>query len=55
MYDPRPVQLTWIHATCIRMAVGGAVFDRYVAVLEQVEAEDVGKDWAHRFVFRLFE
>jgi RNAse (barnase) inhibitor barstar len=53
--DPRPLQLTWIHAACIRMAVGAAIFDKYVAVLEQVEAQDAGKEWSHRFVFRLFD
>ena len=53
--DPRPVQLTWIHASTIRMALGTAAFDRFVAVLEAVEAEDMGKEWSRRFVFRLFD
>jgi RNAse (barnase) inhibitor barstar len=53
--DPRPVELVWIHAPCIRMAVGTAMFDKFVAMLEQVEAHDAGKDWSQRFVFRLFD
>ena len=53
--DPRPLQLTWIHAATIRMAVGATVFEKYMAVLEQIEAEDAGKEWNQRFVFRLFE
>ena len=53
--DPRPLQLTWIHAATIRMAVGTATFERYVAVLEQIEVADAGREWNQRFVFRLFE
>ena len=53
--EPRPLQLTWIHPCSIRMAVGIATFDKYVAVLEQIEAEDAGREWAERFVFRLFD
>jgi RNAse (barnase) inhibitor barstar len=53
--DPRPLQLTWIHAASIRMAVGTAPYQEFVAVLEQIEAEDVGKHWLERFVFRLFD
>lgn len=53
--DPRPLQLTWIHADSIRLALGSGTFDKYVAVLEQIEAQDAAKDWAQRFVFRLFD
>ena len=53
--DPRPVQLTWIHASTIRLALGRAAFDEFVAVLEGVEAQDEGKSWPERFVFRLFD
>ncbi len=53
--DPRPLQLTWIHAACIRLALGRALFDRFVAVLEEIEAQDDGEEWAKRFVFRLFD
>lgn len=53
--DPRPLLLTWIHASSIRMAVGATTFDEYVAVLEQVEAQEAGKKWSQRFVFLLFD
>ena len=53
--DPRPLQLTWIHAAAIRLAVGTARFETSVAALEQIEAADAGKEWNQRFVFRLFE
>ena len=53
--DPRPLQLTWIHAACIRLALGRALFDTFVALLEEIEAQDDGKEWAKRFVFRLFD
>lgn len=53
--DPRPVQLTWIHAPTIRMAIGTAAFDELVAALERIEAQDEGKDWPRRFVFRVLD
>ena len=53
--DPRPVQLTWIYATTIRLALGRAAFDAFVSVLEEIEARDEGKSWSERFVFRLFD
>ena len=53
--DPRPLQLTWIHAASLRLALGRPAFDAFVAVLEELEAQDDGKDWAQRFVFRLFD
>jgi RNAse (barnase) inhibitor barstar len=53
--DPRPVELVWIHAECIRLALGTAVFSRFVAALEQIEAEDEGREWSRRFVFRMFD
>jgi RNAse (barnase) inhibitor barstar len=52
--DPRPVELVWICAESIRMALGTAVFDTFVATLEQIAADDEGRDWPERFVFRLF-
>jgi RNAse (barnase) inhibitor barstar len=53
--DPRPLQLTWISASSFRLALGRAVFDEFVAVLERIQAQDAGKDWAERFVFRVFD
>jgi RNAse (barnase) inhibitor barstar len=53
--DPRPVQLTWIHTGTIRMALGRARFDQFVAVLRTIEALDADKNWDDRFVFRLFD
>ena len=53
--DPRPVQLTWIHTSTIRMAIGTATFDELVGALKRIEAQDEGKDWPQRFVFRLFD
>ena len=53
--DPRPLELVWIHAQSIRMALGTALFHRFVAVLEEVAADDAGRDWPTRFVFRLFD
>ena len=53
--DPRPVELVWIHAESIRMAVGTAAFDNLVSALEEVAADDSGRDWPERFVFRLFD
>jgi hypothetical protein len=37
------------------LALGAGAYDAFVAMLEQVEAADAGRDWPHRFVFRLFE
>ncbi len=53
--DPRPLQLTWIHASSLRLALGRAAYDAFVAALEEVEAQDYGKEWAQRFVFLLFD
>lgn len=53
--DPRPLLLTWIHASAIRMALGTRAYSRLVGMLEAVEAADVDKCWAERFVFRLFD
>ena len=53
--DPRPVQLTWINGSALRMVLGNARFGEFVALLERIEAGDEGKNWAERFVFRLFE
>jgi RNAse (barnase) inhibitor barstar len=53
--DPRPLQLVWTYAGVIRLALGVPPFDAFVALLEQVEADDAGKDWKQRFVFRLFD
>jgi RNAse (barnase) inhibitor barstar len=53
--DPRPLLLTWIHSGSIRLALGSAVFERYVGMLEQVAVADEGQDWNRRFVFRLLE
>ena len=53
--DPRPLELVWIHAECMRLALGTALFDRFVTVLEEVAADDAGRDWPSRFVFRLFD
>jgi RNAse (barnase) inhibitor barstar len=53
--DPRPLQLTLIHASMIRMALGRAAFDATVAVLEAIEAADERKPWDERFVLRLFD
>ncbi|AGZ40052.1 barstar family protein [Actinoplanes friuliensis] len=53
--DPRPVQLVWIHAEAVRLALGAALFDSYVAVLEAIAAQDEERDWNDRFVFRLLD
>jgi RNAse (barnase) inhibitor barstar len=53
--DPRPVQLTWSHAAAIRLALGRATFDRFVAVLRAIEAQDAGRSWNERFVFHLLD
>ncbi|GAA0476901.1 hypothetical protein Ade02nite_43480 [Paractinoplanes deccanensis] len=53
--DPRPLELTWIHASVIRLALGNAAFRAYLDVFEAVEQADGGKPWDERFVFRLLE
>ena len=53
--DPRPLQLVWIHAGSLRMALGVSRFDEYIAALERMEAEDAARGWNERFVFRVFE
>lgn len=53
--DPRPVQLTWAHGPALRLALGPSRYAGFVAMLETVEEEDAGKDWAQRFVFRLLD
>jgi hypothetical protein len=53
--DPRPLQLTWIHAAALRMALGTAMYATFVSTLEGVAAADEGKDWSERFVFRIFD
>ena len=53
--DPRPLQLTWTHAACLRLALSRAAYDAFVGVFEEVEARDDGKLWGQRFVFRLFD
>jgi ribonuclease inhibitor len=53
--DPRPLELVWTYAESIRMAVGTAAFDKLVAMLLKVAAEDDGAGWTRRFVFRLFD
>ena len=53
--DPRPVQLTCINGSALRMVLGNARFGEFVALLERIEAWDEGKEWSRRFVFRLFE
>jgi H+/gluconate symporter-like permease len=53
--DPRPLLLTWTHGSAIRMALGAAAYADLVAMLEAVAAAEAGKNWADRFVFRLFD
>ncbi|MFF5082514.1 barstar family protein [Actinoplanes sp. NPDC000266] len=53
--DPRPLELTWIHAGAVRLALGGALFRDYLAVFEAIEVADERKHWAERFIFRLYE
>ena len=53
--DPRPLQLTWTHTACLRLALGRAAYDAFVGVCAEVEAGDDGKPWGRRFVFRLFD
>jgi hypothetical protein len=44
-----------LHRRLIRMALGTAAFQTFVATLEQVAAADDRRDRAERFVFRPFE
>ena len=53
--DPRPLELVWTNAGSIRMALGASAYEEFVAVLERVAADDAGRDWAQRLVFRLFD
>ena len=53
--DPRPLQLTWTHAASLRLALGRATYDAFVAALTDIEAGDAGKPWDQRFVFRVFD
>lgn len=53
--DPRPLQLVWTYAGALRLALGSSPFAAFIALLEQVEADDLGKDWTQRFVFRLLD
>ena len=53
--DPRPVQLVWTHSDVIRLVLGQARFERFLAMLKSIEAQDVDKPWNERFVFRQFE
>ncbi|MEU8817924.1 barstar family protein [Actinoplanes sp. NPDC048796] len=53
--DPRPLELTWIHADAIRLALGGAAFRAYLTVFQAIEVADERKPWDERFIFRLFE
>ncbi|MGK5684798.1 barstar family protein [Actinoplanes sp. URMC 104] len=53
--DPRPVELIWISAPSLRMALGRAAFDALVAALERIEAADAGRTWHDRFVFRVLD
>ncbi|MBG0565745.1 hypothetical protein [Actinoplanes aureus] len=53
--DPRPVQLTCINGSVLRMVLGNARFGEFVELLEKIEALDQGKHWTERFVLRMFE
>jgi RNAse (barnase) inhibitor barstar len=53
--EPRPLTLIWTHAGAIRLALGRPGYDKYVAVLESIQAQDAGKPWYERFVFQIFE
>jgi RNAse (barnase) inhibitor barstar len=53
--DPRPLQLTCINASALRMALGTARFDELITLLRAIETSDAGKDWAERFVVWIFE
>jgi len=51
--DPRPVQLVWVHAEGIRMALGVPVFDELVGMLREIATNDAGRDPDERFVFHI--
>ena len=53
--DPRPLELTVIHVSTLRMALGRAAFEDLIATLTEIEALDDGKPWAQRLVVRLFD
>ncbi|MFI5491835.1 barstar family protein [Actinoplanes sp. NPDC051859] len=53
--DPRPLQLVWIHAGSLRLALGLELYNRYVRTLAAIETADTGRGWNERFVFRVFE
>ncbi|MEV4349126.1 barstar family protein [Actinoplanes sp. NPDC049596] len=53
--DPRPLELAWIHADALRLALGNATFRAYLKVFEAIEVDDERKPWDQRFIFRLFE
>jgi RNAse (barnase) inhibitor barstar len=53
--DPRPLLLTWTHASTIRMALGSPAYSALIGMLEAVAAADADKCWTERFVFRLFD
>ncbi|SNY33986.1 barstar family protein [Paractinoplanes atraurantiacus] len=53
--DPRPLELTWIHADAIRLALGVTVFRSYLAVFEAIEIADERRHWDQRFIFRVWE
>jgi len=51
--DPRPVQLVWVHAESIRLALGVAAFDELVGMLREIATHDAGRDPDERFVFHI--
>ncbi|MEU7902199.1 barstar family protein [Actinoplanes sp. NPDC049118] len=53
--DPRPVKLVWIHPQAVRLALGVALFDTYVETLQRIAADDEGRHWNERFVFRILD
>lgn len=53
--DPRPLLLIWTHAESIKLALGRPGYDKYVAVLESVEALDAEKRWYERFIFQIYD
>ena len=53
--DPRPVQMVWIHAEAVKLALGVPIYDSYVGTLTEIAAADEGRGWGERFVFRILE
>jgi RNAse (barnase) inhibitor barstar len=53
--DPRPLRMIWTHCDALRLVLGHARFDNFVGMLEMIEAQDAGRPWDRRFVFRQFE